>query len=382
MSAMAFWKQLIISAALLAGSALVYAFMTFGPGIISRSPASASVPGSARPAPLVVLSTVESATDDNIVKSIGTARAIEKTTLYPEASGRVEKIGTVAGQQVNRGDIIVQLDNHVQQLAVDRALIAVTDAKALVARYETLAAKNTVSDVQLRDAVSSLENARLDLSEARDTFARRAVRAPFSGDVGLIEIGVGDYVTTATAVTSLDDRSILLIEFRVPERFANQIGGGQSVTLSTPALPGLSLTGEIAGMDSRIDSVSRTLTVQGTIENDDDLIRPGMSFEVVFELSGSAYPSVPSPAVQWDRNGSYVLKAKGNRASRTPVDIVSRQPGRVLVSGDLLAGDAVVSEGTDAVRPDQPFRIFEALSDNHVPDTILTSPDGAPAQNG
>ena len=177
--------------------------------------------------------------------------------------------------------------------------LAVEDAEAQLQRFETLAARNTVSDVQLSDAALALSNARLDLREAEDALARRTVVAPFSGEVGLIDVGVGDYVTTATPVTTLDERETLLIEFRVPERFANQIAHGQPMTLSTPALPGLVLDGAISGMDSRIDMVSRTLTVQGTIANQDDLIRPGMSFEVSLSFAGNSYPSVPSLAVQW-----------------------------------------------------------------------------------
>ncbi|WP_419912130.1 efflux RND transporter periplasmic adaptor subunit [Hoeflea sp.] len=319
-----------------------------------------------RPAPLVVLSPVETATTDDTVKSIGTARAIERATLYPEVSGRVTDINAVSGQRVEAGDVIVQLDDQVQRLAVDRARLAVEDAEAQVARFETLAARNTVSDVQLSDAVLALSNARLDLREAEDALERRAVNAPFTGEVGLIEIGVGDFVSTTTPVTTLDERRTLLIEFRVPERFANQIETGQPMALSTPALPGLALEGEVSGMDSRIDTVARTLTVQGTIANDNDLIRPGMSFEVTLAFIGNSYPSVPSLAVQWDREGSYVFKANGTTAERTAISIVSRQDGQVLVNGDIAAGDRVVSEGTNAVRPEQPFR---TLAETPAPGT-------------
>jgi len=359
---MAVWKQLVISAVLLAAAAVVFALVSFGPSFFTGTSATASAPagpGGRRPAPLVVLAPVETATTDSVVKSVGTAQAIERTTLYPETAGRVERIGVASGQRVDRGELIMQLDDHVQQFAVDRARLALADAEDTVARYETLAAQETLSDVELRNAVLLLEKARLDLREAEDALARRAVRAPFSGDIGLIDIGAGDYVTTVTPVTTLDDRSTILVEFRIPERFAHKVRSGLPMTLSTPSLAGLVLDGEVAGTDSRIDAVSRTLTVQGVIANDRDMIRPGMSFEVSLAFAGEPHPSVPAPAVLWDQNGSYVFKAEDDRAMRVPVTIVSRQAGQVLVDGDIAAGDSVVTEGTQAVRTGQRFRTLD-----------------------
>ncbi len=354
---MAFWKQLLISAGVLAVSASVYALVSFGPTFLNGSSASAGLPsGGGRPPPLVVLATVGSDNADSTVRSVGTAQAIERTTLYPESAGRIEWVGAVAGQRVHKGDVILRLDDRIQQFALDRARLAVSDAEDAVERYRTLAASNTVSDVALRDALLELEKARLDVRETEDALARRSVLAPFTGDIGLIDVGIGDYVTTATSVATLDDRSTILIDFRIPERFANLVETGQPMSVATPALPGLSMVGEIAGLDSRVDSVSRTLAVQGTIANDNDLIRPGMSFEVSLAFAGNSYASVPSPAVQWDSSGPYIMKTDGNLASRVPVEIVSRQDGRILIRGDVAVGDEIVSEGIDALRPGQPFR--------------------------
>ena len=347
---MALWKQVLVSAALLAVSGLLYALVFTG-GSDTGQPSA-----SGRPPPLVVLDTVGSGAADTAVRSIGTAQAIDKTTLYPESAGRIDWIGVTAGQRVAQDDLILRLDDRVERIAVERARLAVADAEAALDRYRTLSESNAVSAVQLRDAQLVVEKAALDLQEAEDALARREIRAPFTGDIGLIDVGVGDYVTTATPVASLDDRRTIVIAFRVPERFANQIERGQIISLSTPALPGRDITGEIADVDSRIDPVSRTLTIQGTVDNQADTIRPGMSFEVSLALPGNRFASVPSPAVQWDSGGSYVFKTDGNTASRVPVEIVSRQDGIVLVRGEVAEGDEIIVEGVDSVRPGRPFR--------------------------
>lgn len=361
---MSFWKQAVISLILLLVLSVGFLAVSYGPGVLQNlnsASASAGTPPAAptRPAPLVVLSPVLNEAADTSVKSIGTARAEQHATLYPEVAGRVADIGVIAGQRVEAGQMIVRLEDQAERLAVDRARLAVEDAQAQLERYEALSQRDAVSDVQLSDARLSLANAHLDLREAQDALDRRLIAAPFDGEIGLIDVGPGDYVTVATPVANLDQRQTLIVEFRVPERFAGRVRTGQAMTLSAPALPGEQLIGRIAGMDSRLDPVSRTLMIQGSIANDDDIIRPGMSFEVELSFAGELYASVPSPAVQWDRDGSYVFKANGDTALRTPIEIVSRQDGRVLVNGDLESGDKVVSEGTNAVRAGQTFRTLQ-----------------------
>lgn len=364
---MSFWKQALLSLVVLAVSTV--GLVLFSPSILPfGDKLAAMLPGEAattqqgapnrrnRPAPLVVLAEVESIVSDDRVKSVGTAQAIEKTTLFPEATGYVRTILVGAGQRVNKGDIIVQLDNDLQTFAVERAQLSVADAEAQVARFQTLASSNTVSSVQLNNAISDLSKARLDLKEAKDALQRRTVRAPFAGEIGLIDVGVGDAVSPTTLIATLDERRTLIVEFRVPERFANRVGDGQTMELVSPALPGRTLQGKVSGMASRIDTTSRTLTVQGTIANEDDLIRPGMSFEVSLAFPGQNFAAVPALAVLWDRDGSYVWKADADRVKRVDVNIVSRQGDRVLINGDISAGDMVVSDGTQSVRPGQPFR--------------------------
>ncbi len=365
---MVFWKQALYSLIIVmgVGAGLVFfapSMMPFGAqlGLSTGNEATARSYGGGRPAPLVALSEVELVTSDNRVKSVGTAQAIARTTLYPETSGRVTELPVVAGQRVEEGDVIARLDDQLQVFAVERAQLSVEDAEAQVERYRTLATSNAVSSVQLNDAQSELVKARLDLSEAQDALRRRLIVAPFSGEIGLIDIGVGDTISTADAVTTLDDRKSLLIEFRVPERFANLISPGNEMSLVSPAIPGQVLKGEVEGMDSRIDATSRTLTIQGRIDNADDLIRPGMSFEVTLYFTGSEYSAVPSLAIQWDSNGPYVWTFEESEATRTDITIISRQADRVLISGDIGVGDRVVSDGTQSVRQGQALRTADSL---------------------
>ena len=360
---MSLWKQISISAFVLAVSAVIFGLTIIGPDTLFGSSANAnhSAGFSGRPAPLVVLSPVTQATADNIVKSVGSAQSTQGITLYPEASGRIDQIFLRPGEHVEVGDIILSLDSSVESLALDRARLAYEDAQQQVERFETLSQRNTVSEVQLLEAMSEREASRLDLLSAEDALARRSIKAPFAGEIGLMDLSVGDYVTSATPVTTLDNRSEIRVDFRIPERFSPHVSAGQLVSITTPALTGVTLEGVVTHTDSRVDPLSRTLIVHATVDNEDDQIRPGMSFEVTLSLTGQHHLSVPSPAVLWDSDGSYVFRAQDGVAMRQPVEIVRRQNGLVLIEGELSLGDQVVTEGTQSIRPGQPFREFQPV---------------------
>ena len=104
-------------------------------------------------------------------------------------------------------------------------------------------------------------------------------------------------------------------------------------------------------MDNIVDRASRTLRVQAVVENTGDSLREGMAFEVTMEFPGETYPSVDALAVQWSSQGSFVWLAREGKVQRVPVVIRQRNPDRVLVEGDLTAGDAVVIEGVQTLRP-------------------------------
>jgi len=406
---MKLWKQIALSLTLLIGGAIGLVVYAPDSDLITSVPYGRQfsdfvvevVPGTAkdaardqagekggksrrggRGAPLVVLSPVEIAKTDDTVKSVGSAQAIAKTVLYPESAGRVVRMEAGAGASVEKGAVIVQLDNEIQTIAVERARLSLENAESIVERYQTLAAKNAISTVQLQESQLALGKAHLDLNEAEDALERRAVKAPFSGEIGLIDIGIGDYVTASTAVTTLDDRRMLIVEFKITERFANQTRIGQSISLATPALPGVRLEGAVSGVASRVDPASRTLTVQGTMANREDLVRPGMSFEVSLRFPGKDYAAVPSLAIQWDRNGAFVWTARDGTAVRTDISIVSRTADRVLVTGALSPDDRVISDGTQSVRAGQTFKLAEDGPGGAPEGGRRRASDGVPVAGG
>ncbi len=306
--------------------------------------------GFGRAATPVVAAVVDTDNNSLEVHAIGTVAAARAVTLFPQVTGIVTAIDFTPGTQVEAGATLIELDDGDQQVAVDRAKIAVDSAQAALDRAQQLAKSNNITSVALTDAQSAVQKAAIDLKSAQLDLAKRTVKAPFGGTIGLTDISVGDLVSSSKAIATLDDMSTVTVAFDVPERASGRIAVGQDITATTEALAGQRFQGTISAVDSRVDPVARTLRVEATLPNDANVLRPGMALAIDMSFPGEDHPSVPSLAVQWDRKGSYVWKLDSNTVHRVDVDIVDRRSGTVIVVGDLQPGDLVISEGGQRLR--------------------------------
>lgn len=302
------------------------------------------------PAPVIV-TPVGLTSNAAVVEAVGTGEAAKAVTLYPEASGRVEELLFEAGQSVKQGDPLLRLDTEDEALAVDLARVHLQDARQQLERYESTAPSGAVSTSEVDRARTALSAARIELAQAELALRKRTLKAPFDGVVSIPDVGVGDRVTTGTVVSTLDDRSTLLVDFEVPEAFAQGVRVGGGLDARTWALPGEKFEGVVDSVASRIDSQTRTLRVRGRIGNHGDLLRTGMSFVITLPLQGRQFPSVPSIAVQWDRRGAYVWRVADSKAERVEVEVMKRENQWILVQAPLEPGDHIVVEGVQRLRP-------------------------------
>lgn len=212
-------------------------------------------------------------------------------------------------------------------------------------------------DRVLDEALAVLRAARITLAQARVALADRVVLAPFAGIVGLSDIERGDRVTTGSALTTIDDRRVLLIDFAVPEPYLARIAPGHLIAAVNPAYPDRSFAGKVSGIDSRVDPVSRNVRVRASVANTADLLRPGMSFAVRLSMPGKTFVSVPELALQWGRDGSFVWVIRDGKSAKVAVRPVRRTSGHVLVDGALTSGETVVVEGVQRLREGSDVRV-------------------------
>ena len=158
-------------------------------------------------------------------------------------------------------------------------------------------------------APCALASARVALQQAQTDLTDRIVRAPFSGHVGLTEIDRGDRVSDTTPITQIDQRGTLYVDFPAPEAVFNALRPGQTVQVTPFSDGSRTIDARVVTTDSRISQDSRDFIVRTAIPNNDDRLRPGMSFRVVFERQGEARPVVPEQAIVWGGEGSHIFVA-------------------------------------------------------------------------
>jgi RND family efflux transporter MFP subunit len=372
---MATWKQIVLSLVILAAAA--FAWVLFFPGasdVLNRwgiEWAHASTPkadaGSAKPDQgagddggrqvMVVVQPVETATINDELQAIGTGRAKATVTVNPYSSGRLTEFLVQSGAHVEAGQVIARLDSEVEKIALDRAAAARDDSRAKVERLKALRASNAATAVQLSDAELELRDNELSVHDAQVTFDRRSVVSPIAGTVGILPIAAGNYVTNTSAIATVDDRSSILVDFWVPERFAAAVRIGDALKATPLASPKDVYTGKVSAIDNHVDEKSRTLWVQATIENPADSLRAGMAFNVNMRFPGDTYPAVSPLAVQWGADGAFIWTVEDGKARRVAVRIIQRNTETVLIDGPIASGAMVVTEGVQSVREGGAVRV-------------------------
>lgn len=294
------------------------------------------------------------------VASIGDGKALRSVAVVPQAPGRIAAVLVTSGDRVEAGQILVQLDDAAESIALERARLLLDDARARVDRVERLRGSGTTTDVQIREAELALRQAELGLRQAEFDLAQRRVTAPIGGWIGILNAEVGAQVGPTVDLAQIDDRSALLVDFRLPERLVGRLAPGDTVQAQTLAAGFAPTEGRISAIDNRVDPASRTLRVQARLDNADDRLRAGMAFSIRIDLPGEEVPSVDPLAVQWSREGAYVWVVRDGKASRVAVRIVQRADAMVLVRADFQPGDLVIVEGVQAVRPGAPVEVIGA----------------------
>ena len=318
-------------------------------GACSKAPDSSSRP-QARPAVKVIAEPVRFERAGTRVEAVGTSRAVLSAELHAAASGEVVAVNFEPGQFVKQGEVLVELDSREERLAVNLAEVKLEDAERLYERYLRSSDSGAVLPTTLDAARTAMETARLELDKARIDLADRSIKAVFDGYVGVSEVDPGDRVGPETMITTLDDRSSLLVNFEVPEAYIGELGVGETIRLETWSKSMPALEGEVVDIGSRIDPRNRTFVARARVENSDDLLRPGMSFRVTADVEGDRYAVVAETSVLWGADGAFVWSIIDGKATRTPVRVIQRREGRVLIDGDLDAGGIVVVEGTQNMR--------------------------------
>lgn len=350
--------QLAFAAILLAGGAAAW-WMLAGEGPVDNGGAGGGMAGGQPPAPVEVRPT-RTGTVEERVEAVGTTRADESVEVVSEISGRVSAIRFEEGQQIEEGETLIELESSGERANLREAEAQLSHIDKQVARARQLLSSNSVTEARMDELQALRDAAAARVALVQSRLRDRVVRAPFGGIVGLREISVGAYVSPQQRITTLDDLSVLRLEFAVPERFLGGLERGLAVIARSAAFADGAFEGEVIHVDTRVDPATRTVRVQAEIPNDLGLLRPGMFMTAELILSRREAVLVAEEAIvsQGPQHSVYVVE--DGQAARRTVELGVRMRGEVELRTGVEAGEPVVVLGLQRMRDGAPVRILEA----------------------
>jgi membrane fusion protein (multidrug efflux system) len=282
--------------------------------------------------------------------ALGTAHANESVEITSKTSNTVTAVRFRDGELVRKGQILVELDGAQARADLAAAEAARADSASQVKRSRELLSTRVVSEAQYEQLEATMKANEARVDAARSRVADTVIRAPFSGRVGLRRISVGSLVNPGTTIATLDDSSVIKVDFAVPENFLASLREGLMIHATAAAFPDREFAGRVAGVDSRIDAVSRSVIVRAVVPNPDGELKPGMFLNVRLARDERDALMIPEAALMPEQSRQFLYVVEDGRASRREVRIGRREPGRVEVIAGLKPGERVVVEGTQKVR--------------------------------
>lgn len=302
------------------------------------------------------------------LRSIGSIEPVKGVRLDAELPGIVSKIHFQNGQDVMAGDVLVQLD-----IAPEEALLRSNKANAELARVELDRARklretNSVAQSELDRAQANYDIALAQVNNTEAIIEQKTIRAPFSGRVGIRQINLGQYLAAGSPIVTVQSYDTVFVNFTLPQQTIGQVTTGMRVNLKSDAFPEQTFEGQLTAISPQVDPVTRTIELQGTLENPDGLLRPGLFVDVTVTLSEKdEVLVVPATSVVYAPYGNSIFKVltKKDEASGKTITFVKqsfirigkRKGDFVSIIGGLEEGDEVVSAGAFKLRNDMPVSV-------------------------
>jgi membrane fusion protein (multidrug efflux system) len=336
-----------------------------------------------QPAQVVSAVKVETKTWSPSISAIGTAKAANGVELAVQVSGVVKEIAFKSNQRIQQGTVMVQLDD-----AVDRADLANVQAQLKLSeanfdRSKTLASRGYTAEATFDQTVAQLATARAQEARVKAVIELKALKAPFTGVVGISRINIGQYVQPGTVVASFQDLQSMKVDFTVPEQMADAVNLDQEVRLGLSEAD-MPFKGRIIGKDPRVDPKTRLVSVQALIEdNKDGAILPGqfLHVEVVLPEQPNVI-TVPQTAVITSLYGDYVYTIEQEEKAGQQVQVAKqvfvkagrRRGGSLEIVSGITPGQQVVASGQNKLQAGATVKINNTID--------VTKFDAAKLANG
>jgi membrane fusion protein (multidrug efflux system) len=309
------------------------------------------------------------------INAVGTLRAVRGVDVTTEVAGLVRTIGFKSGDAVASGETLVQL-NADSDLAQQQALAAAADLAGVVyKRDQEQFQAQAISQAQLDSDAADLKNKRAQVNAQAALVAKKTLRAPFGGQLGITTLNPGQYLNPGDKVVTLQQLDPILVDFRLPQQSLARISVGQSVALTADTWPGVTFAGHITAVNPQVDSATRNVQIEASIDNHARQLFPGMFGHLQVAAGALVHAlTLPQSAVTYNPYGATVFlvipdtaNVGGKTVKQTFVTLGDTRGDQVQALAGVKEGDVVVSAGQMKLKNGTPVAIDNSVKPSDDP---------------
>jgi membrane fusion protein (multidrug efflux system) len=316
----------------------------------------------------VATAVAEEQTWGGTISAVGTIASVKGVAISNEVPGLVSAIRFESGAQVRQGQVLVELDSKAERAQLASIEARKELATTNVGRTRALVADNAIAKSQLDTDESQLKMSSADLDALRAQIARKTVRAPFTGRLGIRQVNMGQYLNPGTTIAELEAIDTVFVDFSLPQQTLEAVSVGMPVQIAVEGLKGFSADGKIAAINPTVDATTRTLKLRASVPNKDEKLRPGMFAQVSVVLpEKGAVVAIPASAVvkasygdsvfvvedKKDPSGAAVTNPDGKAAKVARQQFVRLGESRgdfIAISDGVKAKQEIVTAGAFKLR--------------------------------
>lgn len=335
--------------------------------------------GAAFQPPPEAVTTIVAAVEDwpSTLNAIGTVAAVRGVTVSADLPGVVERIAFESGQAVRQGDVIAVLDTRQERAQLAAAVAQHELARLNYERMNGLLSERVISKAEFDRATADQRQAEARAGEIRAAIARKTIRAPFAGILGIRHVNLGQYLSAGDALVTLEALDPIYVNFGVPQQAAGQMRAGRAVRVAIDGPSADAFSGRITAIDSVVDANTRNVQVQATVPNHDGRLRPGMFVQTDVAVGASqSVVALPASSINYAPYGDSVFVVaditgedgrvyKGVRQQF--VTLAGTRGDQVAVVSGVKAGEQVVTSGVFKLRNGAAVQINNAVKPSNNP---------------
>ena len=321
----------------------------------------------------VTTAVVQSVSWPSELTAVGSLEAYQGVMVTAELSGKVVKIDFEPGSAVRAGDLLVQQDTSSETAQLRSAQASMELARLNLERAKELLPAKVITRSNYDTVEAEYKQAAAQVDAIKATIAKKTIRAPFAGRLGIRQVNLGQTLNEGDPIVSLQSMNPIFVNFQLPQQELAKIQQGYTVKLTIDALPGKVIKGTITAINPQVDSATRNIRIQATVANKGEALRPGMFVNVAVSLPEERQVlAIPSTAVLYApySDSVFIVEEKNDDGSAGGRSVVHQQFIRLgdkrgdfisVVSG-LEAGQTVVSTGSFKLRNGQSVVVDNTLS--------------------